>query len=388
MAKGSKIIRTIEEINKRISSGKVVVVTAAEMTKIVKSRGVKKAAAEVDVVTTGTFAPMCSSGALINFGHSNPGIKASKIWLNDVSAYGGLAAVDTYIGATEPAEDDPLNKVYPGLFPYGGGHVIEDLIAGKKVELRATAYGTHCYPRTELKKKISIDELPYAMLLNPRNCYQNYNCAVNLGTKTIYTYMGILKPEAANANFSTSGELSPLFNDPFYRTLGMGTKIFIGGAHGYIIAPGTQHNPNVPRNEFGIPIRPSGTLMLMGNMKDMNTRWVRGASLIGYGCSLSLGVGIPIPILDEEMAGYTGISDEEIYTQVIDYNYDYPNGKGKSLAEVSYAQLKSGCFELNGRKVNSVPLSSHAMALEIATVLKQWIEKGEFTLTSPTEFFA
>ena len=375
--------KTIEEINKKISSGKVVVVTADEMTKIVKSHGAAKAAREVDVVTTGTFAPMCSSGALINFGHSKPGIKASKVWLNDVPAYGGLAAVDTYIGATESVEGDPLNKVYPGLFPYGGGHVIEDLIAGKKLELRATGYGTHCYPRTELKKKISIEDLPYAMLLNPRNCYQNYNCAVNLGKKTIYTYMGILKPEAANANFSTSGELSPLFNDPFYRTLGMGTRIFIGGAQGYIVASGTQHNPDVPRNELGIPLRASGTLMLMGNMKKMNVRWVRGASLIGYGCSLSLGIGVPIPILDEEMARYTGISDEEIYTQVIDYNYDYPNGEAKPLAKVSYAQLKSGCFDFNGKKVHSVPLSSHAMALEIANVLKQWIENGEFFLTSP-----
>ena len=381
MAKGVK--RTIEEINKRISSGKVVVVTADEMTKIVKSHGAAKAAREVDVVTTGTFAPMCSSGALINFGHSKPGIKASKIWFNDVQAYGGLAAVDTYIGATEPVEGDPLNKVYPGQFPYGGGHVIEDLIAGREVELRAASYGTHCYPRTELKKKISIEDLPHAMLLNPRNCYQNYNCAVNLGKKTIYTYMGILKPEAANGNFSTTGELSPLFNDPFYRTLGMGTKIFIGGAQGYIVAPGTQHNPDVPRNEFGIPLRPSGTLMLMGNMKYMDARWVRGASLIGYGCSLALGVGVPIPVLDEEMAKYTGISDDEIYTQVIDYNHDYPSGEAKPLAQVSYAQLKSGCFELKGRKVNSVPLSSHVIALEIADTLKKWIEKGEFTLTSP-----
>ena len=387
MAKG-KTIRTIEEINKKIISGKVVVVTADEMTKMVKSHGAAKAAREVDVVTTGTFAPMCSSGALINFGHSKPGIKASKVWFNDVPAYGGLAAVDTYIGATEPIENDPLNKVYPGLFPYGGGHVIEDLISGKEVDLRAWAYGTHCYPRTELKKKISIDDLPYAMLLNPRNCYQNYNCAVNLGKKTIYTYMGILKPDAANANFSTSGELSPLFNDPFYRTLGMGTKIFIGGAQGYIVAPGTQHNPGVPRNEQGIPLRPAGTLMLMGDIKAMDVRWVRGVSFIGYGCSLSLGIGIPIPVLDEEMARYTGISDEDIHTQVIDYNHDYPNGEGKSLAKVSYAQLKSGCFELNGKKVVSVPISSHVMALEIANVLKQWIENGKFTLTSPAVPFA
>ncbi len=106
-----------------------------------------EAARQVDVVTTGTFAPMCSSGAFINFGHSVPTIKASRVWLNKVPAYAGVAAVDCYLGATETCEDDPLNKVYPGEFNYGGGHVIQDLVAGKKVHLKATAYGTDCYPK-------------------------------------------------------------------------------------------------------------------------------------------------------------------------------------------------------------------------------------------------
>jgi len=57
---------------------------------------------------------MCSSGAFINFGHTKPPIKAAKVWLNDVPAYAGLAAVDIYVGATEPTFDDPLNKIHPG----------------------------------------------------------------------------------------------------------------------------------------------------------------------------------------------------------------------------------------------------------------------------------
>ena len=126
-----KINKTYKEINEKIKAGKAVVVTAEEIIDIVRDNGPEEAARNVDVVTTGTFAPMCSSGAFINFGHTKPGIKASKVWLNNVPAYGGVAAVDTYIGATEPCEDDPLNKVWPGEFNYGGGHVIEDLVAGK-----------------------------------------------------------------------------------------------------------------------------------------------------------------------------------------------------------------------------------------------------------------
>jgi len=117
----SKVQKSYREINERIRRGKAVVVTAEEMIDIVRDRGDVEAARYVDVVTTGTFSPMCSSGAFLNFGHTSPKIKAMKVWLNDVQAYGGLAAVDCYIGATEVAEGDPLNSVYPGEFNYGAG---------------------------------------------------------------------------------------------------------------------------------------------------------------------------------------------------------------------------------------------------------------------------
>ncbi|MBW1681136.1 MAG: homocysteine biosynthesis protein [Deltaproteobacteria bacterium] len=380
--KGTK---SIEVINRRIRQGKVVVVTADEMTEIVRAKGPARAAREVDVVTTGTFAPMCSSGAFINFGHTKPAIKAARVWLNRVPAYAGVAAVDIYIGAAEPAEDDPLNRVHPGQFKYGGGHVIQDLVAGKRVTLEATAYGTDCYPNREMRKKVTLDELPYAMLMNPRNGYQNYNCAVNLSKKTAYTYMGVLKPEAGNANYSTSGQLSPLLNDPYYRTMGLGTPIFLGGGRGRIIGPGTQHNPRVKRHKKGTPLAPAGTLMVMGDLKQMDPRWLVGVSILGYGCSLAVGLGIPIPILDEEMAAFTGISDEEIFTQVIDYGNDYPKGQAKSLGRVSYAELNSGTIRFQGREVPTVPLSSRVRAREICEILKEWIQKGEFLLDEPVE---
>jgi len=378
-----KAYKTIREINERIKQGKAVVVTADEMTEIVRKQGAAKAAKDIDVVTTGTFSPMCSSGAFINFGHAKPGIKASKVWVNDVPAYAGLAAVDIYIGATEPTEDDPLNRVHPGKFKYGGGHVLHDLLAGKRVTLRAVAYGTDCYPNQKASKRISLSELPYAMLVNPRNAYQNYNCAVNLSGKTIYTYMGVLKPKARNANYATSGQLSPLMNDPYYLTMGLGTRIFLGGATGYIMGAGTQHKAEVPRGKNGIPLSAAGNLMVMGNLKEMDPKWLVGVSMVGYGCSLAVGVGVPIPILDEEMARFTGVSDEEIFTQVVDYGNDYPKGEGKSLALVNYGELKSGAIKFDGKEVPTVPLSSCVRAREIASILKQWIERGEFLLTEP-----
>jgi uncharacterized protein (DUF39 family) len=378
-----RVTKTYAEINEKIRRGDAVVVTAEEIIDIVRSEGPEGAVRQVDVVTTGTFAPMCSSGAFINFGHSSPGIKASRVRLNNVPAYGGVAAVDCYIGATEPCADDPLNKVYPGEFRYGGGHVIEDLVAGRTVFLRAAGYGTDCYPRTELEKEISLKTLPYAVLCNPRNGYQNYNCAVNLSNKTIYTYMGTLKPRAGNANYCSAGQLSPLFNDPQYRTIGIGTRIFLGGGEGYVVFPGTQHNPRVPRTDKGVPLRGAGTLFVMGDLKQMSTRFLRGVSIQGYGCSLAVGLGIPIPLLNEEIAAATGISDEEIFTQVVDYGNDYPRGKAKRLAKVSYAQLKSGSLRFRGREIHTVPLSSIVKAREIAEALKQRIAGGKFVLGEP-----
>jgi uncharacterized protein (DUF39 family) len=375
--------KTIQDINEKIKKGKVVVITADEMTDLVRKKGPDKAAREVDVVTTGTFSPMCSSGAFINFGHTKPGTKAAKVWLNDVPAYAGLAAVDIYIGATEPSEDDPLNRVHPGQFRYGGGHVIHDLVAGKAVKLRATAYGTHCYPNRKVNKKVRLADLPHAVLLNPRNAYQNYNCAINLSAETIYTYMGVLKPKAGNANYCTSGQLSPLLNDPYYLTMGLGTRIFLGGAKGYIIGPGTQHKPAAERGKNGVPLTPSGTLMVMGNLKEMDPKWVVGVSILGYGCSMAVGVGVPIPVLNEEIARFAGTSDEELFTQIIDYGIDYPKGEAVSLGQVSYAELKSGTITFRGQQVPAVPLSSRPRALEIANILKGWIQKGEFLLTEP-----
>jgi L-aspartate semialdehyde sulfurtransferase len=383
--KRHKVHKTYSEINEKIKQGKAVVVTAEEMIDIVERHGDVEAARRIDVVTTGTFSPMCSSGAFLNFGHTSPKMRASKVWLNDVPAYGGIAAVDCYLGATEVVEGDPLNSVYPGEFNYGGGHVIQDLVTGNLIRLRAEGYGTDCYPSRKFEKNITLNDLRDAFLFNPRNAYQNYNCAVNMSDKTIYTYMGMLRPRMANANYATSGQLSPLLNDPYYRTIGIGTRIFLGGTQGYVAWPGTQHNPNVMRGKNGVPREGAGTLATIGNLKEMSSEWLVGASFLGYGVSLYVGIGIPIPILDEEMARYTAVKDEDLYAQIYDYGMDYPKGAAKSLGEVSYKELRSGSIEFNGKKISTAPLSSYYKAREICELLKEEIERGDFLLGEPQQ---
>ncbi len=379
--------KTVAEINEKIRAGKAVVVTAEEIIGIAREKGVAKAAREVDVVTTGTFGPMCSSGAYFNIGHSKPRIKlgGGRAYLNDVLAYTGFAAIDLFLGADALPDDDPRNRVHPGEFNYGGGHVIEELVAGKDVRLVANAYGTDCYPRRRLETWINIKDLNQAVLFNIRNAYQNYNVAVNLSDKTIYTYMGILKPRLGNANYCSAGQLSPLFNDPYYKTIGIGTKIFLGGGTGFIAWQGTQHNPDVPRTEKGVPKAGAGTLATIGDLKQMSPRWLVGTSMLGYGCSLTVGVGVPIPVLSEEILQYTAVTDQDILAPVIDYSEAYPQRKTDTIAEVSYAELKSGNIKVKGKEVPTASLSSYPRAVEIATILKEWIQAGKFLLTEPVE---
>jgi uncharacterized protein (DUF39 family) len=376
-------MKTYDQINKKIESGKAVVMTAEEIIGYVDRKGVAAAASEVDVVTTATFGPMCSSGCMLNFGHSTPRIRISEAWIDDVRAYAGLAAVDVYLGATELRHGDSANLDYPGEFRYGGGHVIENLVAGKTLQLFALSYGTDEYPRRDVRTYFSINDLNQATMVNPRNCYQNYNVAVNNSERMLHTYMGVLEPRRGNANYCSAGQLSPLLNDPFYETIGVGTRVWLAGAHGHVYAEGTQHAGGVARNENGIPLGGAGTLGLTADMRKMRAEFVKGASFRGYGVSLALGVGVPIPILNEQILKRTCVRDRDIVAPVVDYSSDYPENTGRVLGRATYEQLRSGEIVLDGKRIPVGSLSSYAKATEVAHLLAEEIRRGDFLLGEP-----
>jgi uncharacterized protein (DUF39 family) len=335
------------------------------MKKLIESSGVEVAFEEVDVVTTGTFGAMCSSGAIVNVGHSDPPIKIQRAWINDVEVCHPGAAVDLFIGAANMSETKP--------FEYGGGDLIEDLIRGKEVELRATAYGTDCYPRTRIETTLTKDDLNQFYLLNFRNCYQRYNCATNSRDETLHTYMGKLLPRFGNATFSGAGELNPLVNDPDYETIGIGTRIFLGGAQGYVIGEGTQHSPG----------KQLGTLSVRGDAKKMSADYVRGATFTKYGTTLYVGLGIPIPVLNEGIAKKAAIRNEEVFTDIVDYGI--PRRDRPILGRVSYKELRSGKIAVGDKSVKVSSLSSLRKAEDIADTLKSWVEDARFYLTLPVE---
>lgn len=362
-------MKTYTEINEKIKKGTAVVLTAEEVAELSRTLSPREIAEKVDVVTTATFGAMCSSGAFLNFGHANPPIRMEKIELNGVRVSGGLAAVDTYVGATDCNPSSPA---------YGGAHIIEDLVNGKEVTLEAWGKGTDCYPRKHIKTLINKESINEAILYNPRNCYQNYNVATNSTDQIKYTYMGTLLPKLRNASYSSAGELSPLLNDPECRTIGLGSRIFLCGAEGYVTWNGTQFCTTKPVNEYGVPVSNARTLAVAGDLKRMSGRYLRGAYIEKYGVTMYVGIGIPIPVLDEEMARRVSIRNEQIETTVVDYGTG-----GKVLGRTNYAALQSGEIEVGGHKIRTAPLSSLSKAREIAGILKEWIAGGQFLLTEP-----
>jgi len=356
--------KSIEQINERIRDGSARVVTAEEMPSLVAELGEKGALKEVDVVTTGTFGAMCSSGAFLNFGHAEPPIRMERIWLNNVEAYGGLAAVDTYIGATQ--QSDTLEE------EYGGAHVIEDLVAGKTVELRASSRGTDCYPRRTISTDLELKNLNQAIMCNPRNAYQRYNAATNSTDRTLRTYMGKLLPSSGNITYSGAGVLNPISNDPKLRLIGSGVPIFLCGAPGMVVGEGTQHSP---AGGFG-------TLMVTGDLKQMSQDYLRAATMTGYGVTLYVGLGIPLPVLDLDVVRATAVRDEDISVDILDYGV--PSRSRPVVRKVTYAELRSGFVELNGEEIKTSSLSSFRKARQVAAELKGWIEKGTMQLSLPT----
>jgi uncharacterized protein (DUF39 family) len=374
-------MRTIAEINEKIRGGQAVVWTVEELKARVQTIGISQAAKEVDVVTTGTFEPMESSGAILNLGHTDPPINIRQCWLDGVPAYSGFGAVDLYLGATQMADfGGAVDGTDSGeLRERGGGHVIADLIAGKTVHLRAIGQVTDCYSRASLETTITRNTINQFYLFNPRNLYQNFIVGVNGGDRLLHTYLGPLQPHLGNAVYSNPGAISPLLNDPDLELIGIGTRIFLGGGVGYVAWEGTQHFPLQKRLPNRTPIGPAATLALIGDAKQMQPRWVRGCYFKSYGPSLMLGVGIPLPVLHEEVVARCAVQDQDLAAPVMDFSI--PRRVRPTFGLVSYAQLKSGRITIDGKTVRVAPLASIYLSRQVALELKQWILSGEFTLT-------
>jgi CBS domain-containing protein len=144
------------------------------------------------------------------------------------------------------------------------------------------------------------------------------------------------------------------------------------GAQGMVVGEGTQHSP---AGGFG-------TLMVTGNLKEMSQDYLRAATMTGYGVTLYVGLGIPLPVLDIEVVRATAVRDQDIFVDLLDYGV--PSRSRPVLRKVSYAELRSGAIEMNGEEIRTSSLSSFRKAREVAGELKHRIESGAMQLALPT----
>jgi putative methanogenesis marker 16 metalloprotein len=325
----SKSHRTFSEIQEKIDQGEVVVLTAQEVCDRVRN-GETLGLNDIDVVTTATSALMSGTYAVLSFNvaEADTFTKAEKVWINTVPAQVGpcpnerIGILDLIVMGTQ------ASKINPG---YGAGDLFRELVLGEQVKVEIqTDEGQRLTSFTTLK------EIPHAMLHASRNAFKNYLAFVNPGKTSVST---IFHSDKMNGNyeemtFCGCGELNPLENDPELKTIGVGTKVLINGAQGFVTGPGTRSSSDKP-NLTGIV-----------DMHTMNPEFMGGFKT-GHGPDIITTWAVPIPVLDKEMLTHILKTDDQIPLNVVDVR------SRKPIFEVTYGDVwgKTNHFvEFNGKK--------------------------------------
>jgi putative methanogenesis marker 16 metalloprotein len=235
------MVGSYSDILKKVMQGEAVVITAKEVAELVLS-GESSRLSEVDVVTTATRAVMSGTYAVLSFPVAKPAsfLRARRVWINGIAAQVGpcpnenLGVLDLIVLGTAHSQDRQN---------YGGGHLFRDLVERKKVHVDVETDDG----RT-LQTDVGLDEMPYARLFASRHAFKNYSAFVNAGAEpvgTIFHSRGFA-PHCREATFSGCGQINPLKNDPLLESIGMGTRILMNGAEGFVMGTGTRSSKERP----------------------------------------------------------------------------------------------------------------------------------------------
>ena len=294
--------KEFSEILERIERSEAVVLTAEEVSRLVEDED-RSSLEEVDVVTTATRAVMSGTYAILSFPVAEPGSfqRARNVWLNGISAQVGpcpnenLGLLDLIVFGTACSRDRP---------DYGGGHLFRDLVEGKtiQVEVQTDEGGL-------LQAEAGLEDMPQARMFGSRHAFKNYSAFVNPGSRSVRTIFHArgFEPHCQGATFSGCGQINPLKCDPLLETIGIGTRILLNGAEGYVLGTGTRSSRDKPN------------LSGFADMHHMTAEYMGGfVTGLGPECICSLAVPIPVtsPTILEEIAR----RDREIALPVNDIN--------------------------------------------------------------------
>ncbi len=293
-------LRTIAEINKKITAGDVVVCTASEFCDMVRA---DEDIRDVDVITSGTKGIMSGTYATLSFQATEPNVfeTAKTAWLNDVPAFVGpcpnerLGWLDLIIFGTAVSRSD---------HKYGGGHLFNDITKRKEIE-----YEVVTSSEQRLEGKITLEDMRFATLSATRNVFKNYSAFVNPNEGCVRSIFSTtcLEGPFKEASFCGCGEINPLEKDPGFETIGIGTKALFNGAIGYITGNGTRSSVQRPN------------LSGYAHLSDMNPRYVGGFNT-SAGPDVMCSWAIPIPLLNERVIESAKKTDADIPLPVVDVN--------------------------------------------------------------------
>jgi putative methanogenesis marker 16 metalloprotein len=300
MSTSNSPLRSIDEINAKISTGDVTVCTAQEFCNLVRDNDKID---EVDVITSGTKGVMSGTYATLSFRATAPNVfeKAEMAWLNDVPAIVGpcpnerLGWLDLMIYGTAVSRTDTK---------YGGGHLFRDLVKANDVDFEIlTSEGRYISGHT------SLDEMQFATLSATRNVFKNYNAFVNTQDSCVRSIFSVtcLQGLCREASISGCGEINPLEKDPEFDTIGVGTKVLFNGAVGFITGAGTRSSADKPN------------LSGYASMRDMDPKYVGGFNT-SAGPDVFCSWAITIPILNERVLTHASRTDDQIPLPIVDVN--------------------------------------------------------------------
>jgi putative methanogenesis marker 16 metalloprotein len=294
--------KSIAEINERIARGDAVVMTAQEVCDAVLG-GEDLTLRDVDVVTTATRAIMSGTYAVLSFPIGEPCsfTRAERAWINGVPASIGpcpnerLGIIDMMVFGTSHSKERPN---------YGGGHLFRNLVDGSNVQVEVETEGGKSFA-----KSIRLVDIPYARIFSTRNAFKNYVAFVNPGNAPLPTIFSALDfpPNLTCATVSGCGQLNPIKNDPNLETIGIGTRVLINGAQGFVIGTGSRSMASRPN------------LLGLADMHQMNPEYMGGfVTSAGPECIGSWAV--PIPVLSESILENIKKLDRDIPLPIMDVN--------------------------------------------------------------------
>jgi uncharacterized protein (DUF39 family) len=353
--------------------GELRVRTASDYRQLVGSVGLEEAFALTDVVVA-SDATFTDQGSLVlGLGPTDPPIRLREGQLGGVSFSGGHGSSELVLpiggGLVEP----------PRL---GGAQLLGRLLAGESVPLVARGEGTTLQPRLDLDLQLDLSRIGTARLLLHRAIVENGLVAVSSDEGLTRSPWGPLLGPFGSALYTCGGAGSIGLTSPGLACLGPGSPVLVAGATGWVLGPGSGHQPQPRRLVSGHARTPGACVAVAADLQELQPRWMRPCFFEGHGSALLVALAAPVPLLSLAQARQAAVGPDQLEAPVLDVSI--PRRIKPGFGGVPYSALLEGTIPVDGQRVRAAPAHSPRLADEIAEELATRLRDGRFPLRLPS----